>query len=83
MAANDVFKKWVAKDGSIFVAEPEGKKFEHQKKAIPVQALVAANVGNEMAKHIVNFHNKWIDDQNVKGNAHTKCIEIIMRDRYQ
>lgn len=54
----DKFKsQWVAKDGSIFVADPTLQKFEFQKKAILVQDAIAFNVGKEVAQHIVNLHN--------------------------
>jgi hypothetical protein len=61
-------QRWVAKDGSVFVAEPTAKKFEHQKKPILVQEPIAFNVGKEMAEYIANLHNTRLTDNKMMSN---------------
>lgn len=48
---------WVVKDGSIFVASTEQKYNPDFKVKYETQAAVAFNVGDKLAKHIVELHN--------------------------
>jgi hypothetical protein len=58
--ANKMKQRWIAKDGSVFVAEPKATKIEQQKKPIMVQEPIAFNVGKEMAEYIANLHNEQL-----------------------
>lgn len=71
-------QKWVAKDGSIFVADPKPVKMEHQKKSLMVQESIAFNVGKEVAEHIVSLHNtRLFEEATASGKAHVKAIATI------
>jgi hypothetical protein len=47
---------WVAKDGSIFTAQPVRLRCPSG-KTIKVAVGIAYNVGPEMAEHLVRLHN--------------------------
>jgi len=61
MTKNEAIKgRWVAKDGSIFT---EGlvemrSDFPGNKTTYKVSISIAFNVGDEIAKHIVELHNR-------------------------
>lgn len=54
--------KWVAKDGSIFAAESVDQYNPDFKVRYKVTPAVAFNVGDKLATHIVNLHNKALDE---------------------
>lgn len=68
MAVDVKKQRWMAKDGSVFVAEPTAKKFEHHKKSIMVQTPIAFNVGKEMAEYIANLHNSRLLENDMMAN---------------
>jgi hypothetical protein len=75
--ADKMKQRWLAKDGSVFVAEPTPKKFEYHKKPILVNEPIAFNVGQEMAEYLVALHNKKFEPDTRSGLAHEKAVAKI------
>jgi 5-methylthioribose kinase len=76
--ANETKRRWVAKDGSIFVEKADPVKMEHQKKPIFVQEPIAFNIGSELANYIVGLHNaRLFEATTASGKAHVKAVEAI------
>lgn len=52
--------KWFAKDGSVFSEKVTVKKNQDFRlgKTFECQEVIAFNVGNKIAQHIVALHNK-------------------------
>jgi 5-methylthioribose kinase len=76
--ANETKRRWVAKDGSIFVEKADAVKMEHQKKPIFVNAPIAFNIGAELANYIVSLHNdRLTENTTASGKAHVKAVEAI------
>jgi 5-methylthioribose kinase len=71
--ANETKRRWVAKDGSIFVEKADAVKMEHQKKP-----PIAFNIGAELANYIVSLHNdRLTENTTASGKAHVKAVEAI------
>jgi len=54
--------KWFAKNGSVFSEKVIEKKNQDFRlgKTFECQEVIALNVGNKFAQHIVSLHNKEI-----------------------
>ena len=66
--------KWVSENGSIFTEATEKVKFEFTGFK-EVRSCVAANVGKEVADHIVGLHNDQLQlevviDRVIHGKDH-------------
>lgn len=60
-----VKERWITKDGSVFSEVSKKQVVLGFKDANPffVNESVALNVGNAVAKHMVEVHNRWLDEQ--------------------
>jgi hypothetical protein len=60
-----VKERWFAKDGSVFseVSKKQVVLGFKDAKAFYNNESVALNVGNAVAKHMVDLHNNWLDSQ--------------------
>lgn len=54
--------KWVVKDGSIFAAESVNQYNPDFKVRYKMTPAIAFNVGDKLAAHIVELHNKALDE---------------------
>ena len=61
-------EKWFAKDGSVFSVETKLKRTQDFRfaKNFEYNESVMLNVGNDVAKHVVELHNTWLDEQKNK-----------------
>jgi hypothetical protein len=61
-------EKWFAKDGSVFSVETKLKRTQDFRfaKNFACNESVMLNVGNDVAKHVVELHNAWLDEQKQK-----------------
>lgn len=61
-------EKWFAKDGSVFSVEKKLKRTQDFRfaKNFEINESVMLNVGNDVAKHVVELHNAWLDEQKQK-----------------
>lgn len=58
-------ERWIAKNGSVFseVSKKQVVLGFKDANAFYVNESVALNVGNAVAKHMVDVHNRWLDEQ--------------------
>ena len=61
-------REWMVVNGSIYTADMGDLKLDFTGKTIQVRNAIAFNVGETLARHIVNIHNNRLD---------TKCIGSI------
>lgn len=56
-------EKWVVIDGSIFTDKQFPVKTENKLRVVMSRKAVAFNVGESVAKHIVDLHNKSLEKE--------------------
>jgi hypothetical protein len=70
-------QRWMAKDGCIFVGNTKEVKSEFQ-RWITVNESIAFNVGDDIAKHIVNLHNASLKVEESFADTGLKYVEACM-----
>jgi hypothetical protein len=56
-------QRWEVVDGSVQTVTTSPKKMDFTGRMIDTRESVAFNVGNDVARHIVDLHNTWLLNQ--------------------
>ena len=57
---NILKERWMAVDGSVVVERPTTARFDRNPETRQVHQAVAFNVGDDVARHIVQLHNSFL-----------------------
>jgi hypothetical protein len=61
--SSNLRQPWEVVDGSVQTASTTPKKLDFTGRLKDVHDSIAFNVGNDVAKHIVELHNSWLLNQ--------------------